>query len=266
MRQRQINSSDGSLKWFLSGGFPQQKYKLMSIKYLFLIISASIGTISLGQEAGLSKPLKIRATFVIPNPAKQDLFIQTSDSAAVKLNLVGGGFGEIQNTISMNGMLNLFKSPTIDPNNPKANLVATAKVPASATRVMAMIIPAAAGASPPFNIVLLDDDSKSFPWGESKVINLSSVDFALEAGEHKIKIPKGEIKVLPEVKGVNEFKIAQTNFFSRGKDTWEPVIERQLSYLNNMRRVFVVYKIPKALGPEVRILTDHLPAVPQNPR
>lgn len=64
----------------------------------------------------------------------------------------------------------------------------------------------------------LDGDPKSFPWGESKAVNLTPVDFALEVGDQKVLLPGGKITAVPKVTQVDEYNRAQTNFYYKQAD------------------------------------------------
>lgn len=202
--------------------------------------------------------LQIRA--VLHDPSKPDakFYAGRPGEAMVALKLVEEGLGESQKVQVENGNLHLFSSATVDKANAQAGLQATIKVPAGAASgsMIVIILPAPKGAATPYSGIALNDDAKSFPWGESKAINLTPVEFAIEVGEHKLPLPPGKITAVPQVKKLDEYNRSQTNFYYKQDDQWVVAAERQMQYAKTLRRVFLVYKAPDALAPDVRTIID----------
>jgi hypothetical protein len=82
------------------------------------------------------------------------------------------------------------------------------------------------------------------------------VELAVEAGEHKVPIRPGIITRIPPVKNVNEYEMAQTNFYYQEKDSWVVFTERQLQYNDVSRRIFIIYATPGAVQPTVATIFD----------
>ena len=82
-------------------------------------------------------------------------------------------------------------------------------------------------------------------------------ELAMEAGEHKLPIHPGEIARLPPVKKVDEFNMAQTNFYFKKGDSWTVITQRQLQYLDRIRRIFIVHVATGAAHPTVNSITDN---------
>lgn len=156
------------------------------------------------------------------------------------------------------GSISLFTSDTVDPKEPLANLAATAKIPSGAKSLIAVIVPSGKQ-SPPYSMVLINDGTRSFPWGGSKALNLTKVDFAIEAGEHKLALPGGKLTDVPEVTKLNENNRAQTNFHYRQGENWLLAAERQMQYDPKLRRIFIIYLSPSAIAPDVLTIVDHRP-------
>jgi len=152
----------------------------------------------------------------------------------------------------------IFTSDTVDPKKPLANLAATAKIPSGAKSLIAVIVPSGKQ-SPPYSMVLINDGTRSFPWGGSKALNLTQVDFAIEAGEHKLALPGGKLTDVPEVTKLNEYNRAQTNFHYRQGENWLLAAERQMQYDPKLRRIFIIYLSPSAIAPDVLTIVDHRP-------
>ena len=209
-----------------------------------------------GQDAAL----QIRA--VLHDPSKPDakFFVGKPGAIMVPLKLAEEGLTESQQVTTDHGNLNLFLSATADPQHPEAGLAATVKIPPGTSRLIVIILPAPKG-SPPYQLVVLKDDAHSFPWGEGKAVNLTAVDFALEVGKQKVLLSGGKITAVPKVTHVNEYNRAQTNFYYKQGDQWVVAAERQMQYVGTLRRVFLIFKTPNALAPDVRTLVDHLPQV-----
>jgi hypothetical protein len=88
---------------------------------------------------------------------------------------------------------------------------------------------------------------------------MTQVDTALQAGEHKIPVPSGKVTELPAVKKVNEFNMAQANFFYKEADQWVAFTERQLQFLDSTKRIFLIYLTPGSTQPFVTTLVDNTP-------
>ncbi|MEO5713731.1 MAG: hypothetical protein ABIT37_09615 [Luteolibacter sp.] len=183
----------------------------------------------------------------------------------VPLKLVEEGLSEPQKVTVENGSLNLFTTANVDKNNPQASLAATVKVGDGVTSLIVIILPGSQS-KPPFRMIALDDSPKSFPWGESKAVNLTPVDFALEVGDQKLLLPGGKITAVPKVTKVDEYNRAQTNFYYKDGEQWVVASERPMQYVATLRRLFLIYKTPNALAPDVRTVIDQPPPVFDKPR
>lgn len=186
----------------------------------------------------------------------------TSATGAIdKLDLATEGFGEPQAASVIDGSLSFFTSQTVDPKNPAATLAATVKVPPTVTSMIVLVVPGPKDAKPPYRMLVLDDSLKAFPKGESRVVNLTPVEFAMEVGEHKLKIIPGQITPVPKITKVDEFNQAQTNFYFKQGTSWAVFAERQMQYIDRLRRVFLIYTTPGAVQPDIRTLVDTLPTI-----
>jgi len=227
----------------------------------FLALSAALAclatTHSHAQEpAAPPAGLQVRAVLHDPLQPLTELYVGAPGGSVTKLNLVVEGLGEPQAVTPVNGALVLYTSDQVNAASPKDNLAATAAIPAGARRLIALVV-AAPGATPPYRMMLIDDSARAFPLGESRVVNLTPVDFAMEVGEHKIGLASGKVTRVPPVVKVNEFNQAQTNFFFRKGESWEAFTERQMQYLDSIRRIFLIYSSPGAVQPEVRTISDY---------
>ncbi len=212
--------------------------------------------------AGQDSTLQIRAVMLDSANSGVKLFVGKTGEPLLPLKLAAEGLTESQKVATENGSLNLFLSATVDPANPLASLAATVKVPVGPSRLIVLIVPGTPGTAPPYRMVVIGDDPASFPWGESRAINLTPVDFGLEIGTQKVRLPGGQITAVPKITSVDEYNRAQTNFYYQQADQWVIAAERQMQYLDTMRRLFVIYISPGALAPDVRTLVDRPPAVP----
>ncbi|MES2476220.1 MAG: hypothetical protein V4640_10590 [Verrucomicrobiota bacterium] len=220
----------------------------------------AITGVALGQESSL----QIRA--VLNDPGKRPTFyLGNPGEGMTELNLAIEGLTEPQTVSISNGSLNLYSTNKVDKDNAKASLAATMKVPAGSKSLIVIIFPAAEQ-TPPYRMIAVPDDIATFPWGSNKVINLTPVEFALQLGELKLQLPGGKITDVPKLKNLGDANDAQTNFYYKQGDQWVVATERRLQYLDDLRRVFVIYKQPKALAPDVRTIQDQkLPVIEAQP-
>lgn len=231
----------------------------MTLRHLSAAFAILSGLVALA--AGQDSVVQVRA--VLQDSARPDarFFVGKTSEALQPLKLAEEGLTESQRVSTENGSLNLFTSATIDPAKPLASLAATVKIPAGLSRLILIIVPAAPGATPPYRMMALDDSPATFPWGESKVVNLTPVDFALEVGDQKLLLPGGKITAVPKVTKVDEYNRAQINFHFKQGEQWVVASERQMQFVGNLRRVFLIYKAPDSLAPDVRAILDQQPVV-----
>lgn len=205
--------------------------------------------------------IEIRAVLQDPVNPGREFFMQESGGAVGKLGLVPEGLSETQKVLPVKGVLALYDAGSVDPAKPGENLVASVRVPNGMNRAIMVVVPAGEGGKSAYRMVLIDDSAGKFPWGESRVLSLIGVETALQAGEHKIPLAPGKITRVPEVRRVNDFRMAQTNFYYKEKESWVAFTERQLQYLDGVRRVFIVFLTPGSKQPFVRTVVDTAPAV-----
>jgi hypothetical protein len=221
------------------------------------------GTSAFSQEK--TTALQVRAVLHDPIHPVADLYMADASGTIVKLNLIAEGFSRAQLTLPQNGNLVLFDKANVDPQKPAESIAASCAIPADAKRLMLLIFPSAADSKPAYRAIVINDDPSVFANGQSRVINLTSVETALEMGEHKLPLPAGKITEVPAVKKVNEYNMAQTNFYYKEGETWMPFTERQLQYLDSIRRVFLIYVTPGSTQPFVTTIVDNAPAILPKP-
>jgi len=216
---------------------------------------------SRAQQHEPSAPLQIRAVLHDPVHPVADLYLPDQTGTVVKLKLVPEGLSQMQSSQPVNGSLVLYNTDKVDPKNPAASLAASVRIPPDAKRAIIVVLPAPPAAKPAYRMVLINDSPAAFPQGESRVLSLVPVDTAIRAGEHSLPVPAGKIAHVPPVKKVNEFNMAQTNFYYKEGTEWVPFTERQLQYLDAFRRIFIVHVTPGATLPIVTTIVDTAPVV-----
>lgn len=223
-----------------------------------LIVFLLFPLLGMAQEG--PAPLIIRAAYHNPIKPVAELFLADQAGGIVPLALVAEGLSTPQMTLPVNGSLVLYKDKVVDPKNPQASVAASAKVPEDWKKVIVMIFPAVtATENSGYRILLINDAPNVFKKGESRVINLTQADTAMQAGEHKIPLPSGKVADLPAVKKVNEFNMAQTNFYYKEGEEWVAFTERQLQYLDTTKRLFLIYLTPGSTQPFVTTIVDNTP-------
>ena len=223
---------------------------------LCLLTIFSLPIVSQAQQEGAAAPIQIRAVLHDPVNPTAALFLSDQAGGIVKLEFRPQDLSAPQLTIPVNGSLVLYDRANIDPKKPEASLAASCKIPPNTKRGVVVVLPSPAGAKPAYRMVFIDDSAKAFPQGESRVLTLLPVEAAIEAGEHKLPIHPGQIANLPPVKKVNEYNMAQTNFYYKQGEAWTAFTERQLQFLDGFRRIFIVHVTPGALSPTVTTIVD----------
>jgi hypothetical protein len=208
------------------------------------------------QEKEASAPVQIRAVLHDPIHPVASLFYPDKTGTLVPLNFRPQDLTEALFTKPVDGWIKLYDKATIDPINPDASLAASVKLPADIKRAIIVVLPTTEKEKPAYRIRLIDDSDKAFPAGESRLLSLLGLETAIEAGEHKLRVHPGKITSLPPVKAVNEYNMAQTNFYYQHNDSWIVFAERQLQFIDNCRRLFIIHATPGALQPTVTTIVD----------
>ena len=225
---------------------------LKSSLSILALVGLSLSAHAQAKEA----PVQIRAVLHDPVHPAAELFYTDKTGAVVKLDFLPQDLTGALFTLPVNGSLVLYDKADIDPKNPAASLAASVKLPPSIRRAMVVVLPAPAGSKPAYRMVLIDDSAKAFPQGESRVLPLVGVETAIQAGEHRLPVHPGVITKVPPVTKVDEFHMAQTNFYYQQGELWVPFTERQLQYLDASRRLFIIHATPGALQPTITTIVD----------
>ncbi len=232
----------------------------MPIKSFLSLIAFVLGAVALpAQEKEKPVPVRIRAVLHDPLNPVANLFFADHNGAVVPLQLRPQAFSEAFLTMPLDGMLVFYDKANIDPENPLASLAASAKLAPDTRQAMVVVMPSPQGQKPAYRLVVFDDSEKAFPGGESRVLALVSVKTAIEAGEHKVVVQPGKLTRLPPVRKVNDFNMAQTNFYYQHGESSVAFAERQLQYIDASRRLFIIHATPGALQPTVTTIVDTAP-------
>lgn len=229
-----------------------------SLLHLSAILGISLAAHA--QEAGPPAALRIRAVLHDPARPNAELFYTNETGAVTPLDFKPQNLSDPLLVLPVNGSLVLYNKATIDPANPAASVAAKVKLPSNMKQAVVVVLPAPAGGKPGYRMVLIDDSGKTFPGGESRALSLVNVTTAIEAGEHKLPVHPGKITAVPPVKKVNDFNMAQTNFYYKHGEAWVAFAERQLQYIGASRRIFIIHATPGALQPTVTTIVDTVTA------
>ena len=213
---------------------------------------------ALGQKP--TKTVQVRAYYHNPIKPFAELFIADASGAIQPLSLVAEGLSTPHMTSAVDGKLLLYTQQAVNADQPAESIAASVELPPEIERAVILIFPAAAeGSKPSYRMILMDDSSKAFKKGESRAVNLTTSEIAVEAGEHKLPVKSGHVALLPAVTKRDEFNMAQTNFYFKEKESWVPFIERQLQYVDTTRRIFLCYVTPGSTQIFVTTLVDNTP-------
>lgn len=233
-----------------------------------ILVAATLGlsAIARAQNGNDAPPIQIRAVLHDPAHPPADLFIPDPSGNAVKLNLQPANLSSSQETKPLNGTILFYNTDAVDPEKPMENLAATLKVPRDLKRAIVILVPGPPGSKPAFRAILIDDSARGFSNGESQVLSLVPVQTAIEAGEHKLQIRPGKLTRVPAVKKRDEYNIAQTNFYYKEGASWVIFTERQLQFLDQFRRIFIISAPPGASQPFITTIVDTaVPPAPAGP-
>lgn len=223
-----------------------------------LLVIATFGLLSTAgaQQGAGDAPIQIRVVLHDPAHPVVDFFVPDRSGATVKLDLIPASLSAAQVTKPLNGTVLFYDTAKTDPKKPLEHLAASVKIPSDTRKAIVILIPGLPNSQPAFRAVLIDDSAKGFPMGESRVLSLVPVETAIQAGEHRLQILPGQITSVPAVKKFNEFNMAQTNFYYKEGTSWVNFTERQLQYLEDFRRIFIIGVTPGANQPFISTIVD----------
>lgn len=225
-----------------------------SLSILTLVAGFSCPVLAQDQEK--PAPVQIRAVLHDPVRPVANLFYTDTTGAVVQLNFRPQDLTEVLFMLPANGSLVLYDKAAINPEKPADSLAASVKLPPDLRRAILVVLPAPAGGKTAYRMLLIDDSEKAFPNGESRALSLINVETAIQAGEHKLPVNPGKITRVPPVRKVNEFNMAQTNFYYKQGGSWVAFAERQLQFIDASRRLFIIHATPGALQPTVATIMD----------
>jgi hypothetical protein len=223
---------------------------------LSMLAALGLSLTVVAQDNKTPAPVQIRAVLHDPVHPTAELFYPNEAGTVVKLDFRPQDLSRELSILPVNGSLVLYDKAAIDPENPAGSLAASVKLPPEIKRAMVVVMPAPEGEKPACRMLLIDDSEKAFPGGESRALPLVGVETAIQAGEHRLPIHPGKITRVPPVTKVNEFNMAQTNFFYQQGEAWVVFTERQLQYLDASRRLFIIHATPGALQPTITTIVD----------
>jgi len=225
----------------------------------FLALSFTIvPLVCSAQDIGGSVPVQIRAFLHDPTRPTVDLFVADQNGSVVKANLSPANLSPAQMTTPVNGSVVFYDTASVDLKKPQDHIAGTLKLPPSTRKAIIILMPTEPG-SMRFRSLLIDETGNEFPNGESRVLSLVPVETAIEAGEHKLPLASGKITRVPVVKKVNEYNMAQTNFHYKEGANWVTFTERQVQYLDNFRRIFIIFVPPGGNQPYINTIVDTVP-------
>jgi hypothetical protein len=235
----------------------------MILRRLSAVLTAIFSIQTAIAQAPPEVAVTVRAVLHDPTKPMSEFFAADQNGVVNRINLIQEGLSEARQIMPVNGFLVLYNTASVDPKKPEGKIAATVRVPAGLRKAIAVIVPGPADKQPPFRMVLIDDSPDVFKRGESRAVSLVPVETALQAGEHKLQVESGKIVSVPPVKKVNEFNMAQANFYYKEGDNWVAFTERQLQFLDDFRRIFLIHVTPGSTQPFVSTVLDTAPHVPR---
>ena len=230
----------------------------MFAKTLLALALAVFPIVCSAQAVSGSAPVQIRALLHDPTRPSVDLFVADQNGVVAKLNLSPANLSPAQMTAPVNGSVVFYDTASVDLKKPQDHIAGTIKLPPSTRKAIIILMPTEPGGMR-FRSLLIDETGNEFPNGESRVLSLVPVETAIEVGEHKLPLASGKITPVPAVKKVNEYHMAQMNFHYKEGANWVTFTERQVQFLDNFRRIFIIFVPPGGNQPYINTIVDTVP-------
>jgi hypothetical protein len=230
----------------------------LKFSHLSMLLAGAMTVAALAQPEA---SVKIRIRAVLHDPMKPfvAMYVLGAGGALERLNLALEGLTETQTVTLSKGMLHLYALPTVYaavPAAPAAKRLASVAVPDEVKHAILILLPAAAQAPLPYQLLVINDAATAFAMGESRVLNLTKMPLAIQAGEHKLEVAPAKITAVPPVTQVNHMNQAQTLFYQKVDKDWLLLSERPMQYTHALRNIFLIYLMPNVDEPQIRTLID----------
>jgi hypothetical protein len=226
---------------------------------LYILTHLGLGITLADPPKEPNTPIQIRAILHDPSQPNSEFYLTDKTGKLVPLELRPRELSRPFTTLLNDGLLALYTTPTTEPKDPTKSLAASVSLPTDLKQAIVLITRSPAASKAPYQLIVMEESAKAFPAGESRVVSRVGVEVALQAGEHKLPIPPGKVTHVPPVREVDDFRMAQTNFYYQQNKAWVPITERKLQYLDAYRRIFIIHLTPGALQPSVTTVVDTLP-------
>jgi hypothetical protein len=158
-----------------------------------------------------------------------------------------------------------FVIPDATPENASGHrVIAQAKVPADSTRVLFLFLPGEDPVKEPYKVVTFADDTRTFPWGSVRLINLSKVPVRFHLGEfsgdNAKTLAPGKLTVIPKVRKLNEFNQYNVLIEFQGTEGFVPVSNTRWKTVDGKRDLAIAFVDPAGNRPVVNLYEDIEPA------
>lgn len=148
-------------------------------------------------------------------------------------------------------------------DKPAHKPIANVKLPDS-SEVLFLFLPAGKDAAQPYQVMALPDDSRSFPWGNVRMLNLANVPVRFHLGEHSgdqaILLPPGQLRMVGRVRKVNEFNMYNVVVEFQGSEGFIPVSNTRWKSVDGKRDLAIAFIDPDTRQPLVNVYKDVEPA------
>ena len=209
----------------------------MSLRLVSAALAACFLSSGVIRAATGDRVLEIRAVVHDPLGQAGELFVPAQGGGVVKLELGPKALPKAQRVRTVKGSLVLLRSEDVDPAAPGKQLAAAVRVPPKLKRAIAVVFIGSRDSSKGNKILLFDDSSSAFPKGSSRLVNATSLELGIEAGEHKLGVKPWKTLLIPPVTRKDSYNMAQTSVFYRKKKSWVAFVERKLKYIDTAGRI-----------------------------
>ncbi|GAA5477873.1 hypothetical protein Hhel01_01368 [Haloferula helveola] len=156
----------------------------------------------------------------------------------------------------------VFFLPNDDPEKPYKALPAV-ELPAT-SEILFLFLPSPDKAKSPYRIVALPDDTRSFPYGSVRLMNLSNHNVRIHMGEHSggkaVNLTPGKSRLVDSVRkvdGLNRYPVLSEYETDKGFARFHNTAWRSIK---DKRDLAIIYTEPKSGHPRIKHYEDAAPA------
>lgn len=151
-----------------------------------------------------------------------------------------------------------------DATDPKDAYREIASARVTGKQMLFLFLPKEKDSPAPYQVTPMSDDTRSFPWGHLRIVNLSPSPVRFHLGEHSgksaIQLDPGKIRDVGKIRKLNQYNLYNVVVEFANKDGFIPVSNTRWKCAEGKRDIAIAFIEPTSKQPVVNLYKDVRPA------